>query len=101
VRLHVRVCGTKEGLCAAEREGLGDVDELAATVVAATGVALGVLVGENGTLRFKDGAGNEVLARDHLECAALAAEFAVEDRSDLRVDLGERGSEGRRHGRSL
>ena len=56
---------------------LGDVDELAAAVVAAAGVALGVLVGEHGTLRLEHGARHEVLARDHLEVVALAAELAA------------------------
>ena len=91
VRLHVRVRGAEQALGALDRERLGDVDELAAAVVAAAGVALGVLVGEHGALRFEHGARHEVLARDHLERAALAAELLLEGRGDLGID----GFEGR------
>ena len=87
VRLHVRVLGAEQGLGALDGELLGDVDELAAAVVAAAGVALGVLVGEHGALRLEHGAGHEVLARDHLERVALAAELVLEHRGDLGVDL--------------
>ncbi len=93
VRLHVGVCGAEQCLGAAEREGLGDVDELAATVVTAARVTLGVLVGEDGALRFEHGARNEVLARDHLEGAALAAELAVKNSGNFGINLGQRGIE--------
>ena len=46
MRLHVGVVGAEELLRAVDRELLGDVDELAAAVVALAGVAFGVLVGE-------------------------------------------------------
>ena len=87
MRLHVGVRGAEERLGARDCERLRDVDELAAAVVAASGVALGVLVGEHGALRFENGAGNEVLARDHLEGVALATELGVQNRRDLGVDL--------------
>ena len=47
VRLDVGVLGAEQLLGAVDRELLGDVDLLAAAVVAAAGVALGVLVGEH------------------------------------------------------
>ncbi len=93
VRLHIGVLGAEQALRPVDRQLLGDVDEFAAAVVAATRVAFGVLVGENGSLRLEDGPRNEVLARDHLEVVALPAELLLEDGGDLRVDLGERCGE--------
>ncbi len=101
VGLHVGELRPEQALGALDREGLDDVDELAAAVVAATGVALGVLVGEHRALRFEHGARNEVLARDHLEGVALAGELLLECGGDLGVDLGERGVEGVGHGALL
>ena len=49
VRLDVGVLGAEELLRALDRERLGDVDELAAAVVALARIALGVLVGEDRT----------------------------------------------------
>ena len=98
VRLHVRELRAEQLLGALDGEALGDVDELAAAVVATPGVALGVLVGEHRALGFEHGTRHEVLARDHLERAALAAELLLQDRGDLRVDLGQRRGEGVRGG---
>jgi len=81
--------------------GRGDIAELAAAVVAAAGVSLRVLVGQHRALRLEHGARHEVLARDHLEGAALAAELLLERCGDLGIDLGERGIEQGRHGRLL
>jgi hypothetical protein len=87
VGLHVGVRRAEEALRAVDGQRLRDIHEFAATVVAAAGVALRVLVGEHGALRLEHRARNEVLARDHLERAALSAEFVGEDRGNLRVDL--------------
>src|SRR5690606_24042714 len=54
-----------------------------------TRVALGVLVGEHRALRLEHGAGDEVLARDHLEGALLALQLAIENLGDVRVELGD------------
>ena len=95
VRLHVRVRGAEERLRPLDRERLGDVDELAAAVVAAAGVALGVLVREHRALGLQHGDGNEVLARDHLEVIALSPELEFEHFGDLGIDLGQRGIQHR------
>ena len=58
-------------LARVDRDVLRDVDLLAAAVVAAAGVALGVLVGEHGALRLQHGARDEVLAaRSSRACPA-------------------------------
>ena len=89
VGLHVGVGGPKKLLCALDGEVFGDIDKFAPTVVALSGVALGVLVGEHAALCFEDRVGNKVLTGDHLEGAALATEFFIENVLDLRVNFGE------------
>ena len=102
VRLHVREVGAEQALGPLDREVLGDVDLLAAAVVALAGVALGVLVGQHAALGLQHRAGDEVLAGDHLQRVPLAGELAVEDGGDLRVELGERSvGELVTHGRFL
>jgi hypothetical protein len=93
VRLDVGVLGSEQRGGAVDGELLGDVDPLAAAVVAAAGVALGVLVGEHRALAFEHGARHEVLRGDHLERALLAIELAPQHLRDLGVHLGERAVE--------
>ena len=93
VRLDVRVLGAEQRLGAVDRELLGDVDPLAAAVVAPSGVALGVLVREHRALAFEHRARDEVLRGDHLQRALLARELAAQHGRDLRVHLGERAVE--------
>ena len=89
VRLHVDVVAAEDLLGALDRQVLGHVDPLAAAVVAAAGVALGVLVREHRALAVEHGLGHEVLGGDHLQRALLALELVREDVGDLRIDLGE------------
>jgi hypothetical protein len=91
VRLHVDVLGARE-----ERDGallrqrLGDVDILAAAVVALPGQALGVLVGEPRALRLEDRAERVVLAGDQLDLPALPLGLGLHRRPEVGVDLRER-----------
>src|SRR5690606_38524659 len=82
VGLDVGEVRTEERLGALDGEVLGNVDLLTTAVVATAGVALGVLVGENGSLRLKNRQGNEVLRGDHLEETALAVELALQNLRD-------------------
>ena len=93
VRLDVRVLGAEQRLRAVDRELLGDVDPLAAAVVAAARIALGVLVGQHRALAFEHRARHEVLRGDQLERALLALELAAQRLGDLGVDLRERAIE--------
>ena len=90
VRLDVGVLGAEQGLDAVDGQLLGDVDVLAAAVVAAARVALGVLVGQDGALGFHHGARGEVFGGDHFQGAALAAKFLVQDGGDFGIELGQR-----------
>jgi hypothetical protein len=76
VRLHVGVLGAEELLGAVAGQVLDDVGELAAAVVALAGIALGVLVGEDGAGGLEHGAADEVLRGDHLQAFVLADDFS-------------------------
>ena len=91
VRLDVRVGRAVQRLGPLAGEVLGDVDVLAAAVVPLARVALGVLVRQHAPLGGQDGARGEVLARDHLERAALTGDLLREHGGELRVDVLERG----------
>ena len=93
VRLDVDVVAAEHLLGALDRQLLGDVDPLAAAVVAAAGVALGVLVREHRALALEDRLGHEVLRGDHLQRALLALELVREDVRNLRIDVGKRAVE--------
>ena len=64
--------GAEQLLDAIDRQLLGDVDELAAAVVALAGIALGVLVGELRALRGHDRRARVVLRGDQLDVLFLA-----------------------------
>ena len=89
MRLDVRVLGAEELLRAVDRELLDLVDDLAAAVVAAAGVPLGVLVREHGADRLEHGRPREVLRRDQLDLPALAVGLSTDQRRDLGIVLRE------------
>ena len=85
VGLHVRVIGTEERDEATTRQVLDFVDDLIAAVVAAAGVALGVLVGEDRTGRGEHGRRGEVLTGDQLDRRRLTLPLLGEQRRHLVV----------------
>ena len=88
VRLNVGKAGVEDLLGTLDGKILNDVDLLAAAVVTLCGVALGVLVGKNGTHGLHDGRADDVLGCDQLDLVALAIKLAVDCRRDLGVGLG-------------
>ena len=76
-----------------DRQPLGDIDELAAPVIALALQAFGIFVGEDRALRFEHSAADDIFGRDQFDFVALAAEFALDRVSDLRIGLGKRGGE--------
>src|SRR5439155_2144049 len=78
-------------LRAVDRELLDLVHDLAAAVVAPPGVALRVLVRRRRADRLEHRGPREVLRRDQLDLAALAFGLALEERGDVRVDVGQPG----------
>ena len=104
MRLDVRVLRSEQGLRAVDRELFDLVDDLAAAVVAAPRIPLGVLVRRHAADGLQHRRPGEVLGRDELDLVALALELALEERRHLRIDLGEPGGpqlverqRGRRH----
>src|SRR6185503_10950504 len=95
VGLHVDVLGPEELAGPADGQLLGDVDDLAAAVVALARVALGVLVGHHRAHRLQHRLGDEVLGRDQLEAAGLALGLRADGLGALPIDLLERA-----HGRT-
>ncbi len=81
--------GPEQLLRPGDADLLGDVDHLAAAVVPATGVALGVLVRQRRAQRGQHGRTGEVLAGDQLQTAAQAVELAGQHARDLGVLLGQ------------
>ena len=90
VRLDVGEAGAEELAGALDRQVLGDVDELAAAVVAPARIALGVLVGQHRALGLEHGAADDVLGGDQLDLVALAAELVGDRGGELGVAVGER-----------
>jgi hypothetical protein len=88
VRLNVGELGAEERLHAVDGQLLDDVDMLAAAVVALARVALGILVGEDRTLRLHDGRRSEVLRGDHFQRGLLAVQLADDCLLDLGIDCG-------------
>ena len=80
VWLHIGEVRAEQALEPVDGELLGDVDVFAAAVVPPAGIALGVLVGQHGTLRLHHRQRREVLAGDHLE-GALLTDQLVGDRA--------------------
>ncbi|KUL43182.1 hypothetical protein ADL28_43075 [Streptomyces violaceusniger] len=93
MRLHVRRLGAEQLLHPGDGQPLDDIDVFTAAVVAAAGVALGVLVGQDRALGLHDGGRGEVLRGDHLEGRPLAVQFGADRGGDLRVQLAERDGE--------
>ena len=87
--LDVRVVHPEELLGPRDRDLFDLVDDLAATVVPAPRVALGVLVREHRAHRFEHGVGDEVLRGDQLDGQALALRLPPEKGGDIGIGLVE------------
>ena len=85
VWLYVGKLSAEQSLSAVTRQIFDDIDVLTSTVVAATWVALCVLVGKDGTLCLQDCTRNKVLRRNHLQGIALTSNFTVNCCIDLWV----------------
>ena len=89
MRLHIGEAAPEQARRALDRQPLGDIDELAAAVIAPPGIALGILVRQDRALRFEHRPRHDVLAGDQLDLRLLAAQLAIDRRGDLRVGGGQ------------
>ena len=102
VRLNVGEAAVEQDAGPLDRELLGDVDELAAAVIAPAGITLRIFVGHHRALRLEHRARHDVLRGDELDLVALAADFQLDRPGDLRIGLAERrGKERVRAGQRL
>src|SRR4030095_6420988 len=93
VGLDIGVVDAEQRLRPFDGELLNLVDDLLTLVVAPAGITLGVLIGQYGSGRFKNGPGDVVLARDQADFLCLPATLRVDQPGDLRVVLGKAGKE--------
>ena len=94
IGLNIGVTAVEKLARARDSELLGDVDELAAAVIALAGISLRVFVGHHRPLRLQDGARDNILQGDELNFVALATELEFDRAGDLRIGGGEgRGEE--------
>jgi len=66
---------------------LGNIDILAAAIIAASRIAFGVFVGHDRPLRFQNGARDDVLRGDQFDLVLLAAQFQIDRPDQIRVGL--------------
>ena len=92
-RLHVGVLGAEQRLGALDGERFDAVGELLAAVVAAPGIALGVLVGEHAAVGRVDLRERVVLGWDQLDAIALPLFFALQGGIDVGIGRLDRSKE--------
>ncbi len=95
IRLHVGEAAVEQLAGALDRQAFGDVDELAAAVIAPAGIAFRVFVGHHRALRLEHGARHDVFRGDEFDPVALTAEFEFDRAGDLRIGVGEAGGKER------
>ena len=95
IRLDVGEVDAEQLLGAIDRQFFGDIDKLAAAVIALARITLGILVRHDRTLRLKDCTGYDVFRGDQLDFVTLATQFLLDRAEDFRIGLGKRtGEEG-------
>ncbi len=93
VRLHVDVLAAEDLPRAIAGQVLHDVGILAAAVVTASRIALGIFIGEDRAGGFQHRFRNKVFAGNHLQPLVLAEGFVVNGGGYIGIGLGE----GQRH----
>jgi hypothetical protein len=84
-RLDVGVLGAEQLLGPPDGKPFSLIHELATTVVASAGIALGVLVGQDRSRRFQNRLAHEVLGGDQLESRGLPLDLASDDIGHLGI----------------
>ena len=85
MRLDIGKSAAEEPLGAIDRQLLGDIDKLAAAVIAPPRIALGVFIGQHRALRLEHRARDDVLAGDQLDLRLLARKFGGDCRGQFGI----------------
>jgi len=89
MRLNIRETAAEKPCGALDREALGDIDEFATTVIATSGIAFGVFVGERRALRIEHRLRDDVLTGDQLDLRLLTFNLAVDRRGEFGIGGGD------------
>ena len=89
MRLNIGKTAAEKPRRALDREALGDIDEFATAVIATSGIAFGVFVGERRALRSEHRLRDDVLAGDQLDLRLLTLKLAVDRRGELGIGGGD------------
>ena len=87
--LHVHEPTAEKLLGAVYGQVFGDVHELAAAVIAPSGIAFGVFVGHDAALGLHDRPGDHVFRRDQFDLVLLAVKLIVDGAGNGRVTVGQ------------
>ena len=90
VGLHVCMFGVEQRSNPRASQAFHVVHELAAAVVTAAGIPLGILVGENGPRCGQHSGADKVFRRDQLQGFLLALHLILDGAGDFRIDLLDR-----------
>ena len=85
MRLYIGVLRPKKFFRALDGQVFGDIDLLAAPVVAFSRIAFRVLIGQHTALRFKHGFRNHIFGGDELKRKGLAPGLAQNGFINLRI----------------
>ena len=87
MRLHIGEGAVEQALGAIDGQLLDHVDILAAAVIAPSGIAFGIFIGEQRARRVEHGLGDDVLGSDQLDLVLLALGLVLDRAIDLRVGI--------------
>ncbi len=76
-----------------DRQTLGDIHPMAAAIIAQTGKAFGIFIGQHRALGLKHRARDNVLRGDELDLEILAREFTRHRGREFRIGLRQRTHE--------
>ena len=87
--LHVGVVGAKQLLGALDGDVFGDIDKLAAAIIAPARIAFGVLIGQHAAQCRQHGRRHVIFAGNQLDAFRLAPPFQLDRLKYLGVALGQ------------
>ena len=75
--LHIGVAGSEKRLDALQGQHFNFIGKLATAIIAPSGVALGVLIGQHRALRFKHRLRDDILRGNQFDLTLLAGQLLV------------------------